>query len=235
MDRSKWEKILSCFQAFARGYLVRNEVCRARRDFEDIVKEIDGSLSHVEWKDTVIPMPHFADTHGPFLRPSSFSSKPSDPGLKVSASPHSPVTVRALPQERGRDQHVLEKTEAERDDSQSKGQASPSRDCFLSSHVGRDEEGQKQMEVRNQDEDKDRGMMDSTEDSTSIWSSLDQEMNYSHSHKGSQQYCLAQEVPCTPDDLRLHRNTLTMELVWLQQAIDSRKKYLSLKDSLSVS
>lgn len=41
---------------------------------------------------------------------------------------------------------------------------------------------------------------------------------------GSRQYCLAQEVPFTPEALRLHRNTLTMELLWLQQAIDSRKK-----------
>ena len=41
---------------------------------------------------------------------------------------------------------------------------------------------------------------------------------------GSRQYCLAQEVPCTPEALRLHRNTLTMELLWIQQAIDSRKK-----------
>lgn len=41
---------------------------------------------------------------------------------------------------------------------------------------------------------------------------------------GPQQYCLAQEVPRTSEALRLHRNTLTMELVWLQQAIDSRKK-----------
>ncbi|KAF6721864.1 IQ domain-containing protein C [Oryzias melastigma] len=50
---------------------------------------------------------------------------------------------------------------------------------------------------------------------------------------GLQHYCLAQEVPRTPQALRLHRNTLTMELVWLQQAIDSRKKYLSLKDRLT--
>lgn len=41
---------------------------------------------------------------------------------------------------------------------------------------------------------------------------------------GLRQYCLAQDVPQTPEGLRLHRNTLTMELVWIQQAIDSRKK-----------
>lgn len=41
---------------------------------------------------------------------------------------------------------------------------------------------------------------------------------------GSRQHCSAQEVPRTSEALRLHRNTLTMELLWLQQAIDSRKK-----------
>lgn len=36
--------------------------------------------------------------------------------------------------------------------------------------------------------------------------------------------CLAQEAPRTPVALRLHRDNLTMELLWLQQAIGSRKK-----------
>ncbi|KAJ4938852.1 hypothetical protein JOQ06_028318 [Pogonophryne albipinna] len=44
---------------------------------------------------------------------------------------------------------------------------------------------------------------------------------------GPRQFSLAQEVPPTQQALRLHRNTMTMELVWLQQAIDSRKKYLA--------
>ena len=49
-------------------------------------------------------------------------------------------------------------------------------------------------------------------------------MNHFCNPSGRQQYCLAQEVPCTPEALRRHRNALTMELLWLQQAIDSRKK-----------
>lgn len=41
---------------------MRNEVARAREDFEDIVQDIDGGLSHLQWRDTVIPVPIFTDT-----------------------------------------------------------------------------------------------------------------------------------------------------------------------------
>lgn len=54
--------ILSSPQACARGYLVRKEVCKAREDFEDIVKEIDGRLTHLKWTDTLISIPQFIDT-----------------------------------------------------------------------------------------------------------------------------------------------------------------------------
>ncbi|XP_039993701.1 IQ domain-containing protein C [Xiphias gladius] len=239
MDRGKWEKILTHFQARARGYSVRNEVRRAREDFEDIVKEIDGGLTHLHWRDTIIPIPHFTDTDGPFLRPCSADSKPSDPWLDFIASPQNTTAAAAatpLSQEReGGPGLPPEKTEAERDDSETKGQACLSRNCFPSGHAGGDGEGQRQRGMRDQDGDKDGGVMESTGDSTSVWSSLELDVNYTHSRQGPRQYCSAQEVPRTPEALRLHRNTLTMELVWLQQAIDSRKKYLSLKDRLTIS
>nr|XP_020446561.1 IQ domain-containing protein C-like [Monopterus albus] len=235
MDRIRWEEKFTYFQAFARGYLVRNEVRRARQDFEDIVQEIDGGLSHLQWREAVISIPHFTDSHGPLLG----TSNPSDPGLDVGDSTQSPAAAppaaAAPPLSQETERHVLlEKIEAERDDSQTKGQACPSRDCFPSSYVGGDGEGQIQKGFRNEEGETDGGMTGSTT-STSIWSSLDLDMSYGHSHKGSHQYCLAQEVPRTPEALRLHRNTLTMELLWLQQAIDSRKKYLSLKDRLTIS
>ncbi|XP_010755291.3 IQ domain-containing protein C [Larimichthys crocea] len=230
MDRSKWEKILTCFQASARGYLVRNEVRCAREDFEDIVTEIDGGLTHLKWRETVIPVPHFTDTDRTFLRPSNSASKPPRPALDVCASPQNP-SAATTPSTEERDYHAqLEKIEAERDDSQPREQASLYADYVPRSDVRRDEEGQKESIV----EDKDGGLMESTGDTT-VWSSLELDMNCGHSHKGSRQYCLVEEVPRTPEALRLHRNTLTMELLWLQQAIDSRKKYLSLKDRLSVS
>ncbi|KAI9528878.1 hypothetical protein NQZ68_017478 [Dissostichus eleginoides] len=232
MDRSEWEHILTCFQASARRYLVRNEIRSAREDFEDIVKEIDGGLTHLQWRETIIPIPHFTDTECPFLRHRSSSRKSSTPGLHVCVSPQSlsllssssSTSSAPLPKEKG-DHHVLlEKIEAERDDSQTKRQASPSEDCSLSSNVREDGEGQKGSTEGEKDGD-----------STTVWSSLELDNNEGHSHKGPRQFSLAQEVPPTQQALRLHRNTLTMELVWLQQAIDSRKKYLSLKDGLSVS
>ncbi|KAM6968710.1 IQ domain-containing protein C isoform 2-T3 [Tautogolabrus adspersus] len=96
---------------------------------------------------------------------------------------------------------------------------------------GGDEEGQRQTI----DRDKDGEVMENTADSTTAWSSLELDTNYGDSQKGPQQYGSVQEVSRTPEALRLHRNNLTMELLWLQQAIGSRKKYLSLKSRLSIS
>ncbi|XP_005723911.1 IQ domain-containing protein C [Pundamilia nyererei] len=213
MERSKWEKTIVNLQACSRGYLVRKEVCKAREDFEDIVKEIDGRLTHLKWTDTLISIPQFIDTGSLRPPPSSPATKPLNPETDVSATPQIP----ALSPE-NRDHHcaLLEKTEAERDDSQT---------CLPSSSSIRGEgEGQRQS-----------GVVESTAGSSSVWSSVELDMNYTQSHKGSHRYCLTQEVPRTPEALRFHRSTLTMELLWLQQAIDSRKKYLSLKDKLSAS
>ncbi|XP_041669142.1 IQ domain-containing protein C [Cheilinus undulatus] len=231
MERSQWERKLTCFQARARGYLVRCEVHRAREDFEDIVKDIDGGLTHLEWRETlVIPTPHFTDTDESFLQVCKAASRPSNPGLNISTSPLRLSSSSPLSKERH--QHVLlEKIEAERDGSQTKEQESLTNDCFLSCSVREDRVGQRQTTER----DRDGEEMKSTSNSTTVWSSLELDENGSESKKGTQRYCSVQDVPCTPEALRLHRNTLTMELLWLQQAIGSRKKYLSLKNRLSMS
>lgn len=99
--------------------------------------------------------------------------------------------------ERGRDQHILlEKIEAERDDSQAKDQARPSNVCFPSSHVGGDREGKRQRDVREQQGDYDEGLMESTGDSTSVWSSVDLDVNYSHSQKGENRKIVHMFILC---------------------------------------
>ncbi|XP_060919723.1 IQ domain-containing protein C isoform X2 [Labrus mixtus] len=230
MDRSELEKILAFFQACARGYLVRREVRRAQEDFEDIVKEIDGGLVHLEWRESpVIPTPHFTDTDGPFLRLCEAASRPSNPGPNICDSLQ---RLSSSPVSEDGDHHVLlEKIEAEKDGSQTKGHASITKDSIPISTVRGNEEGQRQTI----DRDKDGGVMENTGDSTTVWSSLELDTNYGDSQKGPQQYGSVQEVSSTPEALRLHRNNLTMELLWLQQAIGSRKKYLSLKSRLSIS
>ncbi|XP_037550873.1 IQ domain-containing protein C [Nematolebias whitei] len=213
MDRSKWTKIISNFQACARGYLVRSEVRRAREDFEEIVVDIDGGLTHLKWTKTVISIPLFTDDDGPLDSPVSSSCKPSEAAC-------APLTS-APSSEEAADLHVLlEREEAERDDSQA---------CCSPSIPTRGHEEEQRLSVSG---GADGGVMESVR-SSNIWNDVEPDRD---SRKGPPRQCrLAQDVPRTPEDLRLHRNTLTMELVWLQQAIDSRKKYLALKNRLSVS
>lgn len=114
-----------------------------------------------------------------FLRPSNSASKPPHPVLDVCASPQSP-SAATTPSTKERDyRDLLEKTEAERDDSQPREQASLHTDYVPSSNVRRDEEGQEEST----DGDKDGGLMESTGDTT-VWSSLELDMNCGHSHRG---------------------------------------------------
>ncbi|XP_077394004.1 IQ domain-containing protein C isoform X1 [Festucalex cinctus] len=204
------ENTLVLLQARARGCLVRAELRRARADFEEVVKEIDGTLAHLGWRDTIIPTPHFTDTDGPLPR--------KDTGSDVGVCSQNPAAGDAAPLSEVRGgSHHLQTAEAQKDDS-GLGVKQQTRGCLQSSHVL--EEGQ------NLSSDE---IPESTMDSTSVWSSMD-----SLHLKGPQRYRSAQEVPAAPEALRCHRDTLTMELLWLQQAIDSRKKYLTLKDKLSM-
>ncbi|XP_004082287.1 IQ domain-containing protein C [Oryzias latipes] len=212
MHGNELEVIVTRFQALVRGYLIREEVRRASVDFEEIVKEIDGSLAHLRWTNATVSIPYFIDNLSPHQPGVSFSKR-SESGLRVGDPQRSP----ALSEERKELCVLLERKEAERDGSH---RCLPRRSAA--------EEDQQQKFVGDADEE----VMESTRRSSSIWGSLEIDLN-SYPNKGSQHYCLAEEVPRTPQALRLHRNTLTMELVWLQQAIDSRKKYLSLKDRLT--
>lgn len=81
---------------------------------------------------------------------------------------------------------LSERTEAERDDSHIRGQASLSGDCIPCSPVTVDGETQRERSPGDQMEDKDGdgGVIESTGESTSVWSSFGLDMNYDHSFKG---------------------------------------------------
>ncbi|KAM9786959.1 IQ domain-containing protein C [Syngnathus typhle] len=201
-----WERTLVRLQAHARGHLVRAELRHARVDFEEVVKEIDGTLAHLGWRDAIIPTPYFTGTDEPLPR--------KVPGSAVGARSQNLGAGDVVPLSEA-SSHRLQATEVQKYDSGVKQQTEG---CLQSSHVLEAGPYMNSEEVP-----------ESTLDSTSIWSSMD-----SLPLKGSPRDRLAQVVPATPETLRCHRDALTMELLWLQQAIDSRKKYLTLKDKLSM-
>ncbi|MGH0183754.1 UNVERIFIED_CONTAM: hypothetical protein FKN15_012727 [Acipenser sinensis] len=69
-------------------------------------------------------------------------------------------------------------------------------------------------------------------DLTSVWNSTTQDSGSSVIHKDSLCRTQSKEMPKSKEGLRLYRSNLAMELLWLQQAIASRKKYLALKQTL---
>lgn len=112
---------------------------------------------------------------GAFLRP----SKPSKSGLDVCASPQRPS--QRAPSSGEKDHCAWPgKTEAERDDLQTKVHSSLSKDYLLDCSVTQDVKGQKESTKV----DKDGGMMENTGDSTTVWSSLEQDMNNGYARKG---------------------------------------------------
>lgn len=41
---------------------MRQGLSLVQTQFEDIVREIDGGLDHLQWRGNIIPKPHFTDT-----------------------------------------------------------------------------------------------------------------------------------------------------------------------------
>lgn len=210
----------------------------AREDFEEIVKEIDGGLDCLKWEKKVLYFPHFTnqqDAISPYINRASNNSRPDPRDLNKSSFPADCGLTREEEEEEddgggvsGRSLDGLpEKLEAERDVSEINAFTSESQDCFYKVQIVHTD-GLTEVDVPVQ-----TTVKNSACDSTTVWSSVDTDVDSCCSVKELRRYCLARDVPRTPESLRDHRNTLSMELLWLQQAIDSRKKYLSLKNKLS--
>lgn len=224
MDKYKWDCTVTHFQARARGYLLRNEVRRAREDFEDIVKEIHGGLDCLRWVKKALYFPHFTDTHNDILPFKNLATN-LDSSRSEPRDCSTPADHGVKRDDDGGGGGLPEKLVAERDVSEISGFTTKKQDCFYSAQ-------KVDNDTKNEGDAKEKEKVVDG-DSTTVWNSTDMDMDSCRSVKGLRQYCLARDVPRTPEALRGHRNTLSMELLWLQQAIDSRKKYLSLKNKLS--
>ncbi|XP_074706895.1 IQ domain-containing protein C [Strix aluco] len=220
-----WRRLLRAvtrLQACVRGYLLRKRFGSLRAEYEEVVREIEGDLSQLEWRGRFLPRPVFVPEPRQGKRLGLQEAVPSDE-----------VSAEKLQEE-------LDASEPERDwgCSSVKPTAQLQSEKELSSPGEGDVVSPPDLEA---DAEKHAekgcntpaGGEDWQNDSSvsSVWDSAVLEAE-------SLEACLEiplediKELPRTRSGLQSYRNHLIMELLWLQQAIVSRKNYLMLKQRL---
>ncbi|KAM6371222.1 IQ domain-containing protein C [Pluvialis apricaria] len=217
-----WRRLLRAvtrLQACVRGYLLRKRFRSLRAEYEEVVREIEGDLSQLEWRGRVLPRPMFIPekpTQGKHSGPQE--AVPSD---KASAE---------------KPQEELDTSEPERDwgCSSVKPAAQPQSKKELSSAGEGDGVSPANLKAdANKCAEKGCSAPAESEDASvsAAWDSAVLEAE-------SLEACLGiplediKKLPRTRAGLQSYRNHLIMELMWLQQAIVSRKNYLMLKQRL---
>ncbi|MBN3305185.1 IQCC protein, partial [Amia calva] len=239
MEGRELERRVTAFQAHVRGFLVRRRFSSLRCDYEDIVRELDGSVSHLQWSGHVIPMPCF-------IQRRQAKSKDSDCPAAEGQPSGGPISQGLV----GEQRPTYEVLQPERDASSCRGspamtveQQEPLHrpDAFTPVREGCEDvlpsrdprTSPVQTGNRTETADWEGGRESgSVTDVTSVWDSTAPDSGSAVLQTESLHRMPSQEMPRTREGLRLCRNNLAMELLWLQQAIASRKKYLALKQRL---
>ncbi|XP_032566204.1 IQ domain-containing protein C [Chiroxiphia lanceolata] len=226
--RRRLLRALTRLQACARGFLLRRRLRRAREDFEAAVLEIDGDLRELRWTGQLLLRPSFGpDPRGPaqplFLPLYHISFPPP-----ISIPPLSPLWQPLEPRETSTKNPLEEPEPPEPDGTPPaplQGRTAPTPtgpDNTLSPpNVG--VEGDKGTERESKEWDN-----DSSE--TSVWDSSD----LGTETLGAHPEIPLGDLPQTRSGLQAYRTHLLMELMWLQQAIASRKNFLMLKRKLGI-
>ncbi|XP_065152531.1 IQ domain-containing protein C [Paramisgurnus dabryanus] len=209
MNESELNQKLTQFQAFCRGYLIRKYLSLVRTQFEDIVREIDGGLDNLHWEESIIPKPHFTDTESLLLQYGRFKNQSYDDQFEDSAREQMTDNMYGETPVPSSEVLVPEKDEV--------------------------------FETGNRDKstplDEDRTIgPNCMGESTTLWSVVNPDVTHSSFlQKGDNLHFAFKDTEHTPESLRQQRSTLTMELLWIQQAISSRKKYLTLIQRMDAS
>ncbi|KAM9175671.1 IQ domain-containing protein C [Mergus octosetaceus] len=225
-EAEQWQRLLGAvtrLQACVRGWQLRRRFRSLQQEYEEVVREIEGDLSELQWTGRYLPRPVFVPKNS--LQGKCSAVQESVPSDKAST----------------------EKTEQELDASE------PERDWGCSSSV------KPPAQLQNEEDPSSPGECDvarppnpgaeadkSTTKGCSALAESEEWQNSSVSsvwdstvHESeSLEACLEiplddiKELPRTRAGLQSYRNHLIMELLWLQQAIVSRKNYLKLKQRL---
>ncbi|XP_052666956.1 IQ domain-containing protein C isoform X1 [Harpia harpyja] len=241
-----WRRLLRAvtrLQACVRGYLLRKRFRSLREEYEEVVREIEGDLSRLEWRGRFLPRPLFV----PEVRASGragASAAPSEGGSSTKpAQGKRSGPLEAVPSDEASAEKPQEEVDAsepehDRDCSSVKPRAQLESQKELSStgegdaanppnpRADADKCTEKECAAPAESED-----WQNDSNVSSVWDSTVLEAE-------SFESCLEipledlKDLPRTRSGLQSYRNHLIMELLWLQQAIVSRKNYLMLKQRL---
>ncbi|XP_025941687.1 IQ domain-containing protein C isoform X2 [Apteryx rowi] len=212
-------------QACVRGYLWRKQFQSLRAEYEAVVKEIEGDLDQLEWR-------------GQYLLRPVFVEKPVE--VKCSTTQETVSSDKASTEKLQEEKCLLEASEPERDwgcgsnvkptaELQSEEVTSKGEGDEVRPNIGADTDKSSAKGCSAPAEGEERKNNSSV---SSVWDSTVLE---TESPGASLEIPLEdfKELPRTVPGLLSYRNDLIMELLWLQQAIVSRKNYLRLKKKLA--
>nr|XP_013808743.1 PREDICTED: IQ domain-containing protein C [Apteryx mantelli mantelli] len=215
-----------CLQACVRGYLWRKQFQSLRAEYEAVVKEIEGDLDQLEWRGQYL------------LRPVFVEKKPVE--VKCSTTQETVSSDKASTEKLQEEKCLLEASEPERDwgcgsnvkptaELQSEEVTSKGEGDEVRPNIGADTDKSSAKGCSAPAEGEERKNNSSV---SSVWDSTVLE---TESPGASLEIPLEdfKELPRTVPGLLSYRNDLIMELLWLQQAIVSRKNYLRLKKKLA--
>ncbi|XP_067867862.1 IQ domain-containing protein C [Heterodontus francisci] len=232
---------LCILQAYVRGYLVRKRFRRLRQDYESIVKEIEGGVDLLEWDGKELPRPKFMN---------------QNTKIKVVNSVTKRKTSETLcpDDEKKEICPLFEDDEPEKDYCESRTASTTKHIPTLSDQLevpgtplvvpaSHEQSPDKiegviqplEVEIATSargDEGKDSDTTMNFTDVTSVWNSTVLEVSSNVISAEPLFELQKKEMPTTLEGLQKYRSSLAMELLWLQQAIASRKNYLILKQRL---
>ncbi|XP_065712984.1 IQ domain-containing protein C [Patagioenas fasciata] len=224
-EAERWRRLVrgvTRLQACVRGHLLRRRFQSLRAQYEAVVREIEGDLEQLEWRGQFLPRPVFVPKKPPQEKPSApQESVPSD-----TASAEKP-------------QEEVDNPEPERDQGcssgkptaqlQSEKEPSPTGEGHAASPKNLGADAKKCTE-------KAPGESEDQQNDSTMLSAWETAVLHAESLGASLEIPLedVKELPRTRAGLQSYRNHLVMELLWLEQAIASRKNYLMLKKQLGV-
>ncbi|XP_043938509.1 IQ domain-containing protein C [Protopterus annectens] len=234
MDVNVIEEKVKVLQAHVRGYLVRKHFQSLTEEYAGVVTDIEGNCDSLCWRGAFIPIPSFYKTKETKRKVINDTKKVIE-GLR-----HEEVPVEEhIPFNKKAEKNVQADAKVKPLDNASELQAAvpePSDrgeaaaepyKLSLPEKDGTVESSSRSFPGSESSFREERDIANSSS-VTSVWNSTVMDSTQSLIPKG----LAGHELPETLEGLRQHRSDLAMELLWLQQAITSRKNYLTLKQNL---